>query len=317
MKDFGAKFRLIILPFLIISVGTVFVYSIVHWWLFIQNETFAVDEAILNFAAPIVISFLPAIIWMLPRLKLLDFTGKKIRNPLTGYFFLAWIAITAPAIIAQEYLISATGKLTALRSVSQISNQPKTKYYTVKNVFADKEQTRSYTRLNTIGKYKDQYNMAIYMPCPLYDAGIAKTKPEAREPLVWIGIKYQKTISNRLSEEEKTRAFEAFAKQSEIDFDNRDLTTFTYLDRIGPNRELSFFADAITFSGVNDAPFIVLVPRWSRFEDRNGDKDLWLIGSLLFGALLFTITVSLIPLKAEPVNDGDTKYVFETYKLER
>ncbi len=315
MKDFDTKFRLIIVPFLFIAITTICVYSFLHWWFLIAHEVFIIDEAIANYAAPLVLSLIAVLIWLLPRLSLLDFSGKKTRNPLIGYLAVATVVIGAPTAIAQEYLISATGKLTRLTSISQISRLPKTKYYTLKNLYIDKQQTRPKTIINTSGKYNTNYNMIVYMPCPIFDVKYAAKKPDTLKLLAWLGIKYQKTIKNSSSAQEKQLEYNRFMKESQDDFDRRDLTKFSYLDRIGPGRELNKYADAITFSGVYNVSFILLVPRMGRYEDRNGDKELWLIGTFMLGLLVFMLIVLDRPLKKEVITNR-YEYVSIPYKTD-
>lgn len=298
MKQFDAKLRLIIVPFLIISITTNCIYSFLHWWLLIANELFVVDEPIVNFACPLIASFVPILIWLRPRVALLDFTGKKIKNPVTGYLFLAWIAALIPLITAQEYLTTATGKLTKLTFISQISNHPKTKYYMLKNVYVDKQQTRPNTIISTSGKYNTNYDMALYMPCPIFDSKHAQLTLDTVKPLAWLAIKYQKTIKNSLGAVDKDRAFNFFIKESQADFDKRNLENFTFLNRIGPSNELRKYANGITFSRSYKTPFIILVPNWGRYEDRNGDKLSWLLGFFAIGLLVFTLLIAVIPLKS-------------------
>ncbi len=316
MKDFGTKFRLIITPFLITAITTICVYSFLHWWFLIAHEVFVIDEMIANFVLPLVASFLLVLIWLRPRIMLLDFTGRKKKNPLFGYLIITCIAIAVPTMIAQEYLISATGKLTRLTSISQISSLPKTKYYTLKSLYIDKQQTRPKTDITTSGKHNVYYNMVVYMPCPIFDADYAQLKPDTLKLLAWLGIKYKKTISNRLTAQEKQQEFNRFVKESQDDFDKRDLTKFSYLDRIGPGSELNKYADAVTFSGVYNVPFIILVPKWGNYEDRNGDKGLWFIGSLIIGALLFILGIAVVPLKEGVADNGSSDYTFKSYKID-
>lgn len=304
MKDFDVKFRKIIIPFLVVAVLSNCLYTFLHWWLFIAHELLVIDEAIVNFAVPLAVSFFCSLIWLRPSLKLLDFTARKARNPATGYLLITVIAIGIPMMIAQEYLISASGKLTPLTDISQISSVPKTKYYTLKRLYIDKQQTRPNTIINTSGKYNVNYNMILYMPCPILDGRYAQQKPDTLKLLAWLGIKYQKTIRNSLSAEDKQRAFNRFTKESQDDFDTRDLTKFSYLDRIGPGRELKNYANAVTFSGVYNVPFIILVPKWGSYEDRNGNKGLWLIGSFIIGVLCFMLMIGVVPLKKQVINDG-------------
>ncbi|NNU34316.1 hypothetical protein HK413_09445 [Mucilaginibacter sp. S1162] len=228
MKDFGTKFQLIIRPFLVIFISVICLYSFFHWWFLIKNEGLIIDEAIANFAIPLVISVVPVLMYLLPRIKLLDLTSRKGKNPVAGYVLMACIAIAVPTMIAQVYLITATGELTSLTSINQISALPKTKYYTLKSLYIDKQQARPKTDINISGKHNTNYNMAVYMPCPIFDVKYARHKPDTLKLLAWLGIKYQKTISNRSSAHDKQLAFDSFVKQSQDDFDKRDLTKFSY-----------------------------------------------------------------------------------------
>jgi rhomboid protease GluP len=315
MKQLGVKFQLIIKPFLIIAAATICAYSFLHWWLLIENEILVVDEPVANFVVPLVVSFAPVLIWMRPRLKLLNFAGKKVRNPAIGYLLLAWIAIWVPTFLSQEYLISATGKITRLTYISQISHHPKTKYYTLKGVYADKQQARPYTTISVSGKHNVNYDMAIYLPCPIFD-NKAQLKSDTVKPLAWLAIKYQKTIKNRLSAADKQREFNAFIKESQSDFDKRNLNNFSYLDRVGRSAEFRKYADAVTFSSVYNTPFIILKPEWGSFEDRDTNKLLWFVGSFVAAALIFSLLIALIPLKDELVNNSQPDYSFKPYKKE-
>jgi hypothetical protein len=103
------------------------VYTFLHWLLFIKTNLFIVDADIINLFAPMAFIFIGLLIWLRPRLKLLNLEAKK-GNRLMGVVMLAWIAMLAPILIAQDYLITATGKLTPMARISQIDSLPKTKY---------------------------------------------------------------------------------------------------------------------------------------------------------------------------------------------
>jgi rhomboid protease GluP len=170
MKNFGAKFRLIFIPFLLITVILVFAYTFLHWLLFIKNIFFNVDEEIINLIVPMILPGIPILIWLRPRIKLLNLATKnKRRDPLSGYIMLAWIAMAAPTIIAQEYIVTSTGKLTPLDHISQIDSLPSTKYYTLKHYYIDKRLVRTKTTFETSGRYNENFEMTIYTPCPIFD----------------------------------------------------------------------------------------------------------------------------------------------------
>ncbi len=123
------KLKLIYKPFLIIAICFIAIYTFLHWALFIKAGI-PLKEDIIKFWLPFGLPFIPILIWLRPRIKLLHFRND---NGSFGYQFLACIAIAIPTIIAQEYLITATGKLTQVEYVSQIDKTEKTKYYSLKN----------------------------------------------------------------------------------------------------------------------------------------------------------------------------------------
>src|SRR5689334_14660473 len=107
MTGVSDKARLIFKPFSIIAICFILVYTFLHWALFIKAGI-PLKEDIVKFWLPFILPFIPILIWLRPRIKLLYF---KNENGSFGYQFLACIAIALPTIIAQEYLITATGEL--------------------------------------------------------------------------------------------------------------------------------------------------------------------------------------------------------------
>lgn len=170
MDNYGQKLRLILIPFLIASAGSVIVYSLLRWLLFIKSSAVTVDEDILNFWAPWAFTWIPITIWLRPIFKLLDLTTKSNRgDPLFGLMVCASIGMVAPIVVAQFYLTSETGKLTSLEKISQIDSVPKTKYYSVKHYYADKKLARFKTRFKVSGRFSSNFDMYIYVAVPVYD----------------------------------------------------------------------------------------------------------------------------------------------------
>lgn len=168
MKQFATKFRLIFIPFLIISICTVCVYTALHWLFFIKVKSFPVEEEKLNLLGPMIFPWVPILIWLLPRVKLLNLKTQK-GSPLMGYLMFAWIAMTIPTVIAQDLLITATGKLTRLDYMSEVNNLPVTKYYTVKHFYVNKRMVHVKPILSTSGKNNNDFNMTIYASVPIFD----------------------------------------------------------------------------------------------------------------------------------------------------
>jgi len=170
MEQIGTKFRLIFIPYLFISISTIGIYTFLHWVLFIRTPVFWVYQETLNFIVPMVLPGFPVLIWLRPRIKFLELRKNASgKNPVVGFVMIAWIGMVVPNVIAQEYLITATGKLTRLSNISQLNKLPPTKYYTVKNFYADKKLARFRSETAVTGKHNTGYKINIYIAVPLFN----------------------------------------------------------------------------------------------------------------------------------------------------
>lgn len=387
MQNIEKKIRLIFLPFLFITIANVVVYTFLRWLLFIKNTAFNVDEDILDFWVPIVLPWIPILIWLRPRIKLLNLKNKSSKgDPLGGYLFVAWIIMSIPILVMQSYIVTATGKLTKLSIINDINKQPLTKYYTLTRFYIDKHGARPKAVFGVSGKHSENFDMTIYMPCPIFDradtadhdsppvanndtsfrnkgplviinggraslkelrsinpsevqsvnvlkgkvaqniygdAGkngviLVMTKDMVRvgdsatrkpivitgpyvlaEPLAWLAVKYQETISNNLSADGKEAAYNHFRDRSKKDFDKKSLNDFVYLDRLSYSSDFRNYTAAITSKKYDshDAPLIILSPVKESFEARNGNKLAWILGSIGGGSVVFLITLLFKPLR--------------------
>ncbi|RYZ94435.1 MAG: hypothetical protein EOP47_27850, partial [Sphingobacteriaceae bacterium] len=170
MQQFSAKLRLIFLPLVVYTVAITGIYTFLHWIIIIKSELFQVEDIYINFGGPVVLAGIIALIWLRPRIKLLDLTTKSATGDWLTFFIIVTVfAMALPNIIAQEYLVTATGKLTLLNGISQIDSLPKTKYYTVKQFYIDKKLARVKPQFDVSGKHNQSFNMTIYVACPMFN----------------------------------------------------------------------------------------------------------------------------------------------------
>ena len=76
MRDIPDKLRLIFKPFLIIAIGFILTYTFLHWLLFIKAGI-PLKEDIVKFWLPFGLPWIPVLIWLRPRIKLLRFKNDK------------------------------------------------------------------------------------------------------------------------------------------------------------------------------------------------------------------------------------------------
>jgi rhomboid protease GluP len=283
MTGLSDKIKLIYKPFLIIAICFIATYTFLHWVLFIKAEI-PLKEDIVKFWLPFGLPFIPILIWLRPRIKLLHF---KNDNGSFGFQFLACMAIAIPTIIAQEYLITATGKLTTVDNVTQIEKSEKTKYYSLKNYYIDKQRIAVRNTASVTGKHNENFNMLIYVALPIFESISDTTKTECK---FWLGKEYNERISNRLSDQEKDAKYKIFAEQKQKEFEETDFKNFKYLEVLGNTEDHDEFKKAIEQSEIVKGNQPVIFQAINEpFENRNGKKLEWTFGSLAIGLLAYFI----------------------------
>ena len=271
------------MPFVLIAIGFMLTYTFLHWVLFIKAEI-SLKEDIIKFWLPFGLSFIPILIWLQPRIKLLHF---KNDNASFGYQIIACIAIAIPTIIAQEYLITATGELTELDTISQFSSHEKTKYYSLKNYFVDKEHIALQNTVTVTGKHNEDFNMFIYVAMPILEKKTDVVNPENR---YWLGQKYYERISNNSSDQQKDAEYKVFVERSQKEFSETDFEKFTYLEVLGNTEDHDEFNNAL--KKLQQKPVIeniVFEAKTEPFEARNGAKLPWIFGALGIGWVVYFI----------------------------
>ncbi|MGQ7945150.1 rhomboid family intramembrane serine protease [Flavobacterium sp. WC2509] len=298
MKDLSEKIKLIYLPFLVIIISFISIYTFLHWLLFIKLDFFSVKEIFLKFWLPFGLPCIPVYFFLRPRLKLLKF---KDDNKSFGFQCLAVIIIAIPTMIAQEYLITATGKLTSIKTISEIRKHEKTKYYALQKFYIDKKNIGVLNTSDVSGKNNEHFNMLIYVTMPILEKAKDTSLNECK---YWLGKKYSEQISNHLSNSEKQIRFKEFASTTEQEFKHADFSQFNYLELVGNTEDHDNFNEAIEKNiQYNLNKPVLLEAHNESFENRNGKKLQWFIGALGIGLLIWLIILTFIKLKPEKIRN--------------
>ncbi|QHL88491.1 rhomboid family intramembrane serine protease [Nibribacter ruber] len=166
MSAFRVKGTKIFLPFLLLSIGLLMFYTAFNWLVFIKLELFQVQSIIPEFVLPFGLAALLVLFWFRKRIQLLHLKRKSGDLP-TLYTLLAIIGMAVPTLVAQNYLETATGKLTQLDSITQIGKLPPTKYYALKNYYIDKKNIGIFQETTTAGKRNRDLVFTYYITCPI------------------------------------------------------------------------------------------------------------------------------------------------------
>ncbi|RAV98963.1 rhomboid family intramembrane serine protease [Pseudochryseolinea flava] len=284
MKD---KISIIFIPTLLAFLGLLTIYTFLHWMLFIKLEVIGLKEVITNFGIPITLTGLTVVIFLRPRLKILSLETAR-GNLLDIYSLILWIVFTVPLIIAQEYIVTASGKLTTLNSIAEINTTESTKFYTVKNYYVFKKAISTHTAVDVTGKGTENFNMHIYVVLPILEK---EADTISFTCSTWLGIEFKETIDNSLDQPEKDRRYLEFVERSEREFDSMDVSKFTYLDKIRNSDKREGFVTAIKNNIFSNDAKTILVPVHDSFEARNGRKLSWIIGSSLVGLTIWLFMI--------------------------
>ncbi len=284
------KLKFAFLPALWLYVGLMGGYTFFHWLLVIQLDWLPLKEVVLHFWAPIGLTGLMVLLMIRPRLKILNLKANK-GNLRMLYCFVLWILLAVPLVIAQEYLVVATGKLTAIHSIEQIDSLPPTKYYTLEEYFIDKRNAGFHAAFDVSGRYNDNFNMHIYAVAPILKH---KRDTLGGKASSWLGIAYHKTIRNNLSAEEKEARYRGFAHKSRMDFNEENIHRFVYLNRVGNSGKRDGYLEAMKDSPGYEQDGSVLEGINEPFHARYGKKLEWIL-ALSAAGLVIWLCMTLLP----------------------
>jgi len=280
MKD---KLNIIFKPYLLLLIGLTIGYTFLHWLLIIRLGLFQLKESITHFAIPTGLAAIAAWIYFRGRFSILRLSSSGRSNLKDLYCMLTWILLTVPVIIAQYYISTATGKLTELHTIGEISRVPLTKYYALKTSYIGKKVVGIHAAFRVSGRQDENYHMQLFVVVPVLEN---EKDTASKAPAAWLGVMYNKTISNRLDHDKKEEKYQEFVSESQQDFEKKDLTDFIYLQRMGTDDFEEGYIKAIKSNRVYTPNGVVLTGINKPFAERNGNKLLWLSDAVLTSTIL-------------------------------
>ncbi len=299
MRNLKRKLKLLYLPFLIITISFILIYSTLNWLLFIELKAFSINEQIIELWLPLILPALVLLIWYNKRLILLEF-GSKDRLP-TLYFLVAYATIVIPTINSQNFIEQQTQKLHLLNDISLLAKTESPKYISLNNFYIDKSNVGIQSTFDVSGKHDQHFNMTLYIAMP-----ILKSKSDTNSKNIhgFLGTEYHKTIDNDLEQDEKEKEYKIFTEESQIDFDSATFEYFNYLQLYGNTDDGEAFREAIkSNSKFNQSNQLVYEPFYDEFEKRGENTLVWIFGSFAIGCALYLIIILFPRLKEQETED--------------
>jgi membrane associated rhomboid family serine protease len=272
---------------------------------------------VLDFVIPLLCIFIVMLIVMTRPIKLLQFKASKNA---TGVIVFMGIVTYVPLLLAQHYLEIATGELTVLNSIDEVDYLPKTKYYSLKEFYFDKTKAGRNEKVYTSGKHNQTLNFKISWATPIFQKESDTIKKNTH---YWLCEQYQDDISNRKSNTIKKEAFEAFKLKCIQEYNQKKLDDFKYLERLKNTTDTDDYSAAAGESKLSrDAEDIFFIAHKGNFEDRCGNKLLWVFIVMGIGSVLILLLLAFCKLKSELVlakylqkqNPSRIKEAFEDFQ---
>ncbi|HOY96748.1 MAG TPA: rhomboid family intramembrane serine protease [Catalimonadaceae bacterium] len=286
-----SRTRTLLLPSLLILPGLTVVYSLLHWLLILKLHLFEVKEDIIQFGIPVVLSGLVTWFGLRPRLDVLRLDTKQGSHKNDLYCLVFWIMCMVPMIMTQMALPAATGKLISINSLKEIPNFPEERYFAPKQVFFRKSAPGIHIDSRTTGKNDEELKLMVFVAIPGFSS------PEDslfKSPPAWLGIEFDKTISNDLQPTEKQSALDNFLIECQAEYDRKNPEKFTYLKKLPASDDRDMYHKARDQQEFYHDTGAVLIPVNEPFEERNGNMLFWITG-VLSGSMLIWLLMVLIP----------------------
>lgn len=323
MDNIKTKIKLIFVPYLIISLATLIIWTYLHWLLFLKFNVYEVNENFITIILPSVLSLISILIWLYKKIKLLSIKSKN----LIWFILVPCVSMGGLNLFGSQYIILATSKQTILSSISQIEKKEPTKFYELKKFYLDKKHYSLKKFFYSSGKHNNNLEMEIYVTVPILNF-IKDTF--GSNCTGWYGVKYAKTAydfnddhdiynsnwatdevynnnitsdyyDNSINKIENSEEVKRFVNESLTQFDNLNLNEFLYLDRITKiTRDYNNYISAIKNNSKYDTKSdVVLLPCNETLADRANDNLKIALILFVIGSILFLIMVINTNLKSE------------------
>jgi len=293
LNNINIKLKEIYVPFLVVSIATILFYNLLRWALDIKLGIIPLKEDLLDFWIPFVLPWIPILIWLRRRIRILNVIGKNDNG-----FFL-YQAVMAGTIFAslmnsQEYIKTSSFDLKEVRYVQEIKGFKNEKYFKIQSYDVLPEKSVSYATARTSGRNSENLSLYLYYASPFLNA-----------ENIWYGVKYQRRLSNRESKERKNAIYKSFSNISDKEYNNHNFNIANYFEKLSYSDDKDGFIEAVQIQNPNleENDLVILMPKTESFNNRLGNSLSWAFGSFGIGAFVLLIMVLIPKINQKELND--------------
>ena len=287
------KLKELFLPFILIGLGTTMAYVAFRYVFDIKFGLLHWEEQYLNYWIPLFLPWVPILIWIRPRIRILKYRDWGRSDNYLAIQFLMSLAIGIPTKISQEYLIRAPYDQIELNHIQEIHEHPNEKYFHLDEFHFSRDQAVSHITSKVTGKGTN-LNLHQYHAIPFRNIDA-----------VYIGFHYHESISNNLSDVEKNRSYRAFLQSSALALDGSNFYAAQYFEKLSNSDQLDGYTKAIQLSSNHSTgdEVIVLKPVYTPFAERVGNTLPWMIGSYIVGAFIVLLFLPFSKVDSQGLRD--------------
>ncbi|MGF7230952.1 rhomboid family intramembrane serine protease [Arachidicoccus sp.] len=293
------KIRKLIIPFFVVTFLFVGCYTFLNWFLLIKNNFFTASPAFVEKDLAFVIAWIPSLIWLRPRIALLDI--KEInRNYFLFFYQLFAVCLMAfCANYAQKVLYLKMHGHRVVGTLSETGAFRNDNYFVVKDYYLDTSRHPAFRTVVADGSVKDSAELKIFICCPMYE----NAKDTARHLAdYWLGFIYTKRVSDQTSQQLVPMLLANFDNECQLKFQKDVLKKIDYLEKIDSTTELSrIYDDAADKAGldVTGADRIFFKPRYRSYAKISAIAWAKAVYVLLVALVFWSLAIAFIPFRIE------------------
>lgn len=269
--------------FILLNIGIISVYSLFNWHYIIEGKKLTILTDYSDFWIPIGFTLVTSII-------VFGITLRKEKPGIMGLILVGLamlFLICPPLLIIQRYIQTNAGEITDLEHIGYLSTAPKTKYYSLRQYYVDK----NYTGVEAWEVHDSRSSVAynIYLAVPIIKNGADTLNADY---FYWLTKRYYASFGG--FDDDKIRKKEReFWDASIKDFENTDLNDFKYIGVLDHSEDNKNYTTAAQNSNYFDstATNYFFEAFTEPYEERNGNKMLWIIGVFILNFSVYFVTV--------------------------
>lgn len=287
---FGAqtKFRIIFLPYLLISVSVISLFSFAKWFFEVKHRMMLMHSFFFDTVACMVLMIVLIATIIRRRLHILDVRSKEGKLNYGGFYIVMLLSVVVPINFAINYVGKAGYDLKHINRAEEILTAPITRYYAIDTIkLMDKKQKVRFRRY-TSDKGGRTLNFSCKVAYP-----ILQQSDTLKIGKMWYVASYHHSMSNNASLYEKEVAYNNFHTDctERINSLPYSIGRPVYFDNIPDD---AFREDIIELIFGKDAKHddaAILMPVYEKFEYRAfwsavGFCISWFVGLLLVWIML-------------------------------